>query len=172
MEKLKKSTLIKLRDKLTERGQRASAIPAGNLPTTALELLRVSTEYGPLCEVMYLIMAADGRVLSVERDVLKGAMKTLTDDQVSSVHIEALLDAATRRLASDGYEARLKGVIEILQQDPVRAEVAFVLAASVAYADDEMDARENVTLTQMAQGLGLDDAKVATLIEEVERELK
>ncbi len=168
MEQLRKTTLARLRDKLRERGMRQTMAPMGALPAAALELLQLSTEYGPLCEAMYLMMAADGRVTSAERDVLKGAMRTLTDDSVSGTHIEGLLDAATKKIAAEGYDVRLDKVVGTLRRDTLKGEIAFVLAASVAYADEEMDPRENATLERLAEGLGIDEAKVSELMDEVE----
>lgn len=172
MERLRKTTLIRLRDKLSDRGRRQTMAPVGALPAAALELLQVSTEYGPLCEAMYLIMASDGRVSSVEREVLKGAMRTLTDDSVSGTHIEALLDGATKKIAADGFDARLGKVIDTLKDDPVKSEVAYLLAASVAYADEDLDIRESKTLDRLAEGLGIDEEHANALMEELEGALE
>ena len=171
MDRLREQTLTRLRDKLRDRGQRPSVTPPGNLPLAALELLQVSMEYGPLCEAMYLMMAADERVLNVERDVLKGAMRTLTDDSVRGVHIEALLDNAAKRLAAEGRDTRLKVVIDALREDPVTAEVAYVLASAIAMADDNLDERERVMLEQLSHGLGLDEHRISVLDAELELEL-
>ena len=172
MEALSKSTLARLRDQLRERGQRPSVVlPGGNLPPSALELLHVTAEYGALCEAMYLMMAADGRVLTVEREVLKGALRVISDDAVRGVHIEAMIDAATKRVAAEGREARLKAVVESLEDDPVKAEVAFVLAAAVAYADEEFAPEESALLQQLATALEIDDARADELLRGVDSDL-
>jgi tellurite resistance protein len=135
---LSNSTLARLRDQLRERGQRPSLVLPNMqaLSPDAAALLATTTQYGPLCEAMYLMMSADGHITNNERDVLKGALRSLSDDTVPSAHIEAMLDAASRNAAEFGRDARLGEVIEQLQDDPARAEVAFVLAAAIAFADN------------------------------------
>jgi tellurite resistance protein len=172
MDRLNEETLNRLRIKLQERGQRPSLEPGNlNLPKTALELLNVSREYGSLCEAMYLMMAADGKVLNVEREVLKGAMRTLTDDTVRGVHIEAMLDTAAKKLGVDGLERRLDVVVRALRDDPIKAEVAFVVASAIALADEKVDAREKDLLDRLAEGLGLDDERASKIMEDVEKEM-
>lgn len=172
MEWLEKSTLTRLRDKLRERGQRPSVVlPGGNLPPSAVELLQVTAEYGALCEAMYLMMAADGRVLGVEREVLKGALRMLSDDAVRGVHIEAMIDAAAKKMAATSRDERLAAVVKALQDDPVRAEVALVLAAAVAFADDNFAPEESALLDELAEGLDIEGARVDELIEGLERDL-
>lgn len=172
MDWLEKSTLARLRDQLRERGQRPSVVLSGvKLPPSAVELLQVTAEYGALCEAMYLMMAADGRVLTVEREVLKGALRVLSDDGVRSMHVEAMIDAATKRMAAEGRDARLAAVVAALQDDPVKAEVALVLAAAVAFADDEFAPEERVVLDKLATGLDIDEARVKELVEGLARDL-
>ncbi|HEX3771276.1 MAG TPA: hypothetical protein VHV30_10445, partial [Polyangiaceae bacterium] len=90
---LSTSTVARLRDQLRTRGQRPSIAlgDVSNLEPEAAELAVVAAEYGPICEAMYLMMSADGKIAKEERDVLKGAIRNLSDDSVRSVHIEALL---------------------------------------------------------------------------------
>src|ERR1700694_3694709 len=105
---LSNSTLARLRDQLRQRGQRPSMVmnnPASLSPEAA-ELMSMTAEYGPLCEAMYLMMSADGHVTQDEREVLKGALRNLSGDEIRSVHIEAMLDAAARNVAETGRESR------------------------------------------------------------------
>jgi len=147
-------------------------LPGANLPESTLELLHVTAEYGALCEAMYLMMAADGRVLIVEREVLKGALRELSDDTVRGLHVEAMIDSASKRLATDGRDARLHAVVESLQQDPVKAEVAIVLAAAIAFADGDFAPEEDDMLQALADGLGVEEARVNELLGELELDLK
>ena len=50
-------------------------------------------------------------------------------------------------------------VVASLREDPVRAEIAFVLAAAVAFADSAIADEENDTLNSLAEGLGIDEAR-------------
>jgi uncharacterized tellurite resistance protein B-like protein len=170
---LSTSTIARLRDQLRTRGQRPS-IALGdtpNLEPEAAELAVVAAEYGPICEAMYLMMSADGTISKEERDVLKGALRNLSEDSVRSVHIEALLDRAAKSAAEEGREARLQSVVLSLHEDPARAEVAFVLAAAVAFADSAIADEENDTLNALAEGLGIDESRADQLLDDVEADL-
>jgi hypothetical protein len=103
--------------------------------------------------------------------VLKGALRNLSGDTVRSVHIEAMLDAAARGAAEEGREARLRNVIDHLHEDGARAEVAFVLAAAIAFADSAIADEENETLNLLAEGLGIDEKRADELLDNVESDL-
>ena len=168
---LSNSTLQRLIDQLRERGQRPSiALPRGASPELA-EGLTISAEYGALTEAMYLMMSADGHVSADEREVLRGALRALSTDTVRSVHIESLLDSAAKRVAEHGREARMAEVISQLSDDPARAEVAFVLAAAIAFADNAIADQENDTLNELAEGLGIDETRATALLDGVEADL-
>jgi uncharacterized tellurite resistance protein B-like protein len=169
---LSTSTVVRLRDQLRTRGQRPSiAAPEGNLSPEAVEMLNVSAEYGPLCEAMYLMMSADGKIGADEREVLKGALRNLSGDTIRGAQIESMLDAAGKRAAADGREKRMQEVDAALQEDAARAEVAFVLAAAVAFADNAIADEENETLNALAEGLGIDEARANELLDDVEKDL-
>jgi tellurite resistance protein len=169
---LTNSTLARLRDQLRSRGQRPSMVaPDPNMGPDAAELLQVSSEYGPLCEAMYLMMSADGEVGAEEREVLKGALRNLSDDAVRTAHIEHMLADAEKRAEHEGREARLASVASDLKQDGARAEVAFVLAAAIAFADNAIADEENETLNSLAEQLGIDEGRANELLDEVETDL-
>src|SRR5580704_5173080 len=94
---LSTSTIYRLRDQLRAHGQRPSiALGGGALSPEDAELLTVKAEYGPISEAMYLMMSADGKITDDEREVLKGALRNLSNNTVRSVHIEAMLDEAAQ----------------------------------------------------------------------------
>lgn len=164
-------TLIRLRDQLQAQGQRPSVvIPSQNLSPDALEFIQVTSQYGTLCEAMYIMMSADGRVSQDERDVLKGALRSLSSDNVRGVHIEAMLDAASKKLASEGRDKRLAAVIEELREDTTISEIAFVLMAAIAFADNVIEDEENEVLNELAEGLGIDADRANELLDQVEAE--
>jgi tellurite resistance protein len=168
---LSNSTLARLRDQLRDRGQRPSIVAGERLTPEAAELLATTTEYGPLCEAMYLMMSADGKVTNDEREVLKGALRNLSGDTIRSVHIEAMLDASARAVAEQGREKRMAEVIHTLHEDSARAEVCFVLAAAIAFADNAIADEENDTLERLAEGLGIDESRANALLDSVEQDL-
>lgn len=169
---LSNSTLARLRDQLRQRGQRPSIVaPGGALSPEAAELAAVSAEYGPLCEAMYLMMSADGKVTDDERQVLKGALRNLSSDEIRSTQIEAMVDQAVTNIDAEGREARMKEVIGSLHEDPARCEVAFVLAAAIAFADNTIADEENDTLNSFAEGLGISEERANELLDTVEKDL-
>jgi uncharacterized tellurite resistance protein B-like protein len=169
---LSNSTLARLRDMLRNRGRRPSIVapPPGISPEDA-ELKRILDEYGPLCEAMFLMMSADGTVGDAEREVLKGALRNLSSDSIRGAHMDAMLEAASKNVTDHGRDARMKDVVGALREDSARAEVAFVLAAAIAFADNAIADEENETLNNFAEGLGIDEARANTLLDEVEADL-
>jgi tellurite resistance protein len=171
---LSSSTIARLRDQLRTRGQRPSIALTGDtarVSPEAAELMSVAGEYGPICEAMYLMMSADGKITNDEREVLRGALRNLSGDGVRSVHIEAMLDQAAKNVAEHGRDGRLREVIAQLHEDAARAEVAFVLAAAVAFADNAIADEENETLNSFAEGLGIDETRANELLDSVEADL-
>jgi hypothetical protein len=143
-----------LRDRLQQLGTRNSM----RFPSASLDLIEIMTtleKYGPMCEAMYLMMASDGKVLNVERAVLRGALEVIGKGQVRTAHMEAMLDAAAKASANQGTEKRLEAVIEALAGDPVKSEMTVVLCAAVAVADDKVTEEEHRLLERLASGLGI-----------------
>ena len=169
---LSTSTIARLRDQLRTKGQRPSvALGDGKVTPEEAELATITAEYGPISEAMYLMMSADGKVTADEREVLKGALRNLSGDTLRGMYIEALLERAAKAAEAEGRDARLKDVIATLHEDPARAEVAFVLAAAIAFADNAIADEENETLNSLAEGLGIDDSRANELLDSVEADL-
>ncbi len=167
---LSTSTIVRLRDQLRAAGQRGMvSVASGDRTEADAELLK--TEYGPLCEAMYLMMSADGDVSNEEREVLRGAMKNLSGDVLDGDFIESMLEDATKREQADGRKARFADVVGALSKDKARAEVAFVLAAAIAFADNTIADEENDALDTLAEGLGIDEERADVLLESVEKDL-
>jgi uncharacterized tellurite resistance protein B-like protein len=167
---LSNSTVARLRDQLRLKGQRPSIAAMGLDPEAAANAA-VMAQYGPICEAMYLMMSADGTISTEEREVLRGALRNLSEDSIHSAHIDAMLDAAAKAVTEQGRDARLQEVVDHLADDPARAEVAFVLAAAIAFADSAIADEENETLDRFAEGLGIDEARANELLDSVEADL-
>ena len=91
--------------------------------------------------------------------------------EIVLAHIEAMLDAASKNVAEFGREARLAEVAAQLRDDTERAEVAFVLAAAIAFADNAIADEENETLSSLAEELGIEDTRVDEILDSVEGDL-
>lgn len=165
MPNLSRDVLESLRDRLRVRGQRPSIFLPG--PASSAELvdaLQLVEEWGAFVEAMYLVMAADRRVLNVEREVLRGALAVLSNERVRTRHMEAMLDAAARRVATEGEEARLTHVIEVLRGNRARAESAVVVGAIVAAADHRVVPAETAILARLEEGLGVDPSQADAIL--------
>jgi tellurite resistance protein len=158
--------LEKLRERLKALGQRPS-MQFPNASAAAVEAIGVLDRYGSICEAMYLMMAADGRVLNVERQVLRGALDVVSDNEVRTAHMEAMLDAASRASALHGAERRLEAVIVALQGDPVTAELVGVLCAAIALADDLVTPEEQTLFDRLSAGLGLGERRIEEILQEL-----
>jgi tellurite resistance protein len=158
--------LIGLRDELQRRGQRRSMV----FPTAApnvVEAIAMVEEYGPLCEAMFLVMAVEKRMLNVQRQLLRGALDILSSGRVRTAHMEAMLDASSRRLVEDGFEKRCQHVVAALREDRIRAEMTLVLATALAAADSKITEAEQALLDRFARDLGVDPSRLASVLDEL-----
>ena len=169
--RLSKATLEHLRDQLRKRGQRPSIVQGPRTSADLIEAMQIVEEYGAICEAMYLMMAADDRVVNAEREVLRGALDVLSSGTVRTMHMEAMLDAAARRVAKEGRDVRLKKVLEQLRDDTARAEAVVVLAAAIAAADARIVPEESAILDAMFKGLGIDLKRANQLLESIDGEV-
>jgi tellurite resistance protein len=166
MARLTNDRLVALRDELQRRGQRRSMVFPSAAPDV-VEAISIAEEYGSLCEAMFLVMAVERRMLNVQRSLLRGALDIISSGRVRTAHMEAMLDAAAKRLAEDGFEKRCQRVIESLAGDPVRAETTLVLAAAVAAADGKITAVEQQLLDRFTKGLGIDPSRLGDVLNEL-----
>jgi uncharacterized tellurite resistance protein B-like protein len=161
--------LEKLRERLKVLGQRPSMqFPSATAAT--VEAIDTLERYGPMCEAMYLMMAADGRVLNVEREVLRGALDVLSEGEVRTAHMEAMLEAAARASALHGAERRFEAVIVALQDEPVKAELVGVLCAAIAVADELVTPQEQALFQRLSARLGLGEQRVEELLEQLSQD--
>jgi len=178
MIKIRRATISRLRDRLKETGSRPSLVVTssdGVLARTGLlppqEAAAVQS-IEPVVELMFLMMAADGVLTDEERVVIRGAVRELSDGFVRSATLEYMLEAYEANLARDGQDARVQHVIETLQDDMPGAESAFVLAAAVAFADEEIQDAENELLDAFAERAGIPEERANQLLDELEQDWK
>jgi tellurite resistance protein len=171
MIKLQPKTLERIRDHFREVGQPASVAftrpVAQDDPFSGDHDAR--RRFEALFEVMYLMIAADGNVATEEREVLRGAVRGLTDGAVRTVHIDKLLGECDAR-KDEGVDKRLEALAPILKEDPALVEAAFSLAAAIAFADDEIQDEENELINQLAEVLELDGDRADELLNQLESE--
>ncbi|HEU5076442.1 MAG TPA: TerB family tellurite resistance protein [Polyangiaceae bacterium] len=152
-----------LRDRLLQRGP-ASAIPGAFSmadPPAAAAYDRIQ----PFAEAMFLVMSADAEIKDTERDVLRGALRTLSEGGLGTAATDAMLNDLEERLARDGMDVRLDNVAAHLWPDPVDRELALALAAATAKADGTIDPAERSAIFGLAARLGVPAARVAGWLE-------
>ncbi len=174
--KIEPTTLQRLRDDLLQSGRRPSMVlPAiyevltreGKLsPEETMSIARVE----PLAETMFLMMAADGVIAEEERDVVRGAIRGLSNEQIRSGTINVMLEGFQARLEAEGRDARLKEIAEALSEDVKEAETAFTLAAAVAFADDDITDEENELINQVASWFGLSEERAEQVLDQLQEE--
>jgi hypothetical protein len=166
MTRLPMTRLRRLRDELARRGQRRSMM----FPSAAaniVEAMSITEEYGALCEVMFLVMMVERRMLNVQRSLLRGALDLLSGGRVRTSHMEAMLDSASKRLAEDGFEKCCERIVEALRDEPVRAEMTLVLATAVAAADGVVTAGEQGLIDRFVKDLGFDPTRLGDVLDEL-----
>jgi tellurite resistance protein len=129
------------------------------------EELELARRVRPFAEAMYLVVGADAEIGQRERDVLRGALRTLTDNLLSSSVLEGMLEEFEAARAAEGTDARLDAVASALYWDATDAELAVKLAIAGAEVDGRLDAREQAVVRALATRLGMSDAEVEDMLE-------
>jgi tellurite resistance protein len=148
-----------LRDRLLERGP-VSVIPAA-FSKADLSVAAAYDRIQPFAEAMFLVMSADAEIKDSERDVLRGALRTLSEGGLGTAATDAMLIDLEERLARDGIDVRLDNVAAHLWPDPTDRELALALAAATAKADGTIDPAERSAILELASRLGVSEARVA-----------
>jgi tellurite resistance protein len=169
--RLDSASLLELRDQLRLRGERLSAPPSvrpspAETPLSA-EASAVVQRVAPMCEVLYLLLVADERHDPREHEVLRGAIRALTDNALRTQDIEGMLSRFDARLHHQTREQRLEQVTAQLSADRSDAEAAFTLAAAMVIADEAPDQREKAMLEDLRELLGISGKRAHTLLGEV-----
>jgi tellurite resistance protein len=156
-----------LRRTLIERGEAPRrARPFGSLVPKlgSLALQALVERVAPFCEVLYLMMVADGTCDLAERDVLRGVATMLSGDQLPGAELDILLEQFEAGYLAEGIEARLESVTNWLAADRDDAEAAFTLAAVMAVADRRVDASEHRILEDLRELLGISPERAEELV--------
>jgi hypothetical protein len=174
--KLETRTLLRLRDALLQSGRRPSAVQSSAYETLARQGLLTPQESAaltrvePIAETMFLMMSADGTIATDEQDVVRGAIRGLTNDVLHSGTINVMIETYARRLAAEGRDARLWQISEELAESPAEAEAAFTLAAAVALADDAVADEENAFIHQLAEWFRLTEQRAQQLLDQLDED--
>jgi len=172
MIQLQPKTLQRIRDQLLADGQAPSIGFRPGMENKPVDPFDTDDEararFEALVEAMYLMMTADDDIGTEEKEVLRGAVRDLTANAVRSAHIEKLLERFGESRKNEGWEKRLAAISGVLKGEKVLGEAAFVLAAAVAFADEDIKDEENELINQIAEALGIESERADELLGELE----
>lgn len=144
------------------------------MPDTAdliAKVLGASPVDDAVLDAIALSACADG-IANVEVvAIVKIARELPSLAGASPEDIDTRVRAAFERLKADGLEGRLQALGTMGLDADARRRV-FAAAAVVQYADGLVTSSENEFLLDLADVLGLDDAKVSAILEDIERALE
>ena len=164
--RLDSALLSRIRDELRHRGERRSTPPPSAASAPTPEENAIAQRVMPFCEVLYLLMVADEQPDARELDVLRGAVRALTNGRLGSPAIDRQLARFQSALAMQGREQRLTELTGQLAADRQDAEAAYMLAAVMAIADETPDDREQAMLEELRELLGISARRAHTLLGE------
>jgi tellurite resistance protein len=164
--RLDSETLLRLRDELRRSGERRSIPPVSKSEPPA-DTLAIVQRVAPMCEVLYLLMIADEHSDQRELEVLRGAIRALTENALRTPVIDGMLERFEAGANQFGREARLAQVAALLSADRQDADAAFTLAAVMAIADESPDDQERAWLEELRVMLGIKPARAAELLGEL-----
>lgn len=172
--KIDTKAILALRERLLESGGAPSIVLSG--PDASRQTghpLEGDDEaralFDATFEAMFIMLCADGIANHDEKEVLRGAMRELTAGVVRSAQIETMAVDAAKKIQAEGMKTRLKAVSQTLKKTPLAAEAAFVLAAVMAFADEEVADAENELLNDFAIHLNVNADRANELLDELER---
>jgi tellurite resistance protein len=172
--KIETVTITRLRDALLASGRRPTTVLSPAYETLTREGLLSNEEtialsrVEPLAETMFLMMSADGKIEESERDVVRGAIRGLSDNILRSGTINVMIETYQKRLDEQGRDTRLHEIAEEIAGEPSELEGAFALAAAVALADEEVADEENALINQLAEWFGISEERAGEILDQLE----
>ncbi|MFO0660468.1 MAG: TerB family tellurite resistance protein [Polyangiaceae bacterium] len=163
-------TLKRIRDHLLAVGRQKAdtSTPVEGHPLEGDDVAKAL--FDAVAETMFLMIASDQKIEEAERDAFRGAFRELTAGLLSTTFVEESAARFENALKTEGQAKRLDAVAAVLKTSTESAEAAFVLAAAVAFADDEIADSENEVLNDLADRLSIDEKRAGELLDELEEE--
>jgi tellurite resistance protein len=163
----------RLRDKLLARGRPSLSPPpsdADKVTGQTPELRALAERVRPFAEVMYLVLATDSHISTPERDVLRGALRSLTEGALSTNALDAMLEEFEQLRERQGLELRLDNLASQLYADRADARLALGLATAAADSDQGVGPDERAVIVALAERLRISDAELQALLRQGEVE--
>ncbi len=112
----------------------------------------------------FVIAAADGTASAEEYDALRDRLEILGG--VDSEKIDEYFTAAANQLEGKGFATPIAHVASLVD-DKDSARAVFTLAMAIALADNDVSAEEREVANELADGIGLADVDLDSLIAEI-----
>jgi tellurite resistance protein len=162
----------RLRDKLLARGRPSMAPPhtSAQPPVDSPELQALAERVRPFAETMYLVLASDSKISEPERNVLRGALRSLTDGALSTSTLDAMLTHFEQQRQRQGLDVRLDALASQLYADRTDAKLALGLAIAAADSDDGVGPAERAVIEALAERLRIGEVELQALLREDESE--
>ena len=154
----------RLRDKLLARG-RPTLSPSPS-PSPSPELQALAERVRPFAEVMYLVLATDSKITENERNVLRGALRSLTEDALSTSALDTMLTDFEQLRELQGVDVRLDHLASQLYGDRADAKLALGLATAAADSDEGIGPEERAVIAALAERLRMSDEELQALLSE------
>jgi tellurite resistance protein len=156
----------RLRDKLLARGRPSLRPPLSAAAGLTPEQQALAERVRPFAEVMYLVLVADSKISEPERNVLRGALRALTEDALSTSVLNEMLTQFEAQCRRDGLDGRLDALASQLYSDRADARLALGLAAAAAEADLNITTDERAVITTLAERLRITAEELQALLSE------
>jgi tellurite resistance protein len=154
----------RVRALIADRGRAtlAPADPRFHGVCASPEMAAVLNRVAPIAEALFLVMSADGVCTVEEKTALLGALRTITDDELSEPAVAALIERLDASLTEEGLSDRVSHVASQLAGDRADSKVTIELAAALIVSDGVVTDDERRLLEQLAEETGYDpDAALA-----------
>jgi len=156
----------RLRDKLMERGQPTLHQFQGRTQTvTTPELTALTQRVRPFAEVMYLVLVSDRQITDRERDLLRGAIRSLTDGALSTTAMSSMMEEFEHCRTRDGLDLRLDLLASVLYPDRADARLALGLATVAAEVDHAFGAEKRALIDGLGERLGISRGEVQEMLQ-------
>lgn len=122
-----------------------------------------------LLEVAYLVASADDKLTDLEIDHLVNNLQSWLDAKLEPAFLVQLFEHLAERLATHGFQGRLKAIAAILDDEARR--IAYKLACVTALCDHEVHDDELKFLGGIADVFGIPAAEAQAIFDSLDEAL-
>lgn len=120
----------------------------------------------PIIDLGVLVVSADGRVDSKEKEVLSDLFQTLLDAKLTPEVVDALVTSCLSVIDAAGAESRARLIAAILE-DCDAVEPGLMVALAVAFASEGLSKNELVVIERIADAAEFPRSRLDELVAKV-----